>query len=203
MRRVDEEIRGFDVAVDNPLSVEVDESGEDLAGYLGEQALEEIWRPSREPPSIAKDLDLTTDLTSNSVLVVAIDHLESEDAVGVPMTNHPYGAAAAASDAADALEVGEAWCGQRLSCARRGHRWCSGGGGGRDGDRGVALGHRRVRSDRRRGRVAGAGGPPGLITSGGKNQRMLEQRKPYKEPSKGTATFNEVSQHIAAKRKME
>lgn len=55
----------------------------------------------------AEDLNLTADLAANVVVVVAVDDLQRVDAPRGTVPHHPDGAASAAADATDPLEVGE------------------------------------------------------------------------------------------------
>lgn len=96
---IDEEIRGFDVAVDDTLAVEIGEAGEDLAGYVGEErfggdsatvegaavhvlekdldlagvVVEAVAAYDEGVVSCAEDLDLAVDLAPDRIFVVAVN----------------------------------------------------------------------------------------------------------------------------------
>lgn len=56
---------------------------------------------------VAEDLDLAADLEADGVIMVAVDDLEGVVFAGGPVEDFVDGAAAAAADAVDSLQLGE------------------------------------------------------------------------------------------------
>lgn len=55
--------------------------------------------------NVAKDLDLTADLTSHRFLVIPIDHLQSKEPAGQPVDHLVNGPSGSASDSVNPLEL--------------------------------------------------------------------------------------------------
>ncbi|KAL0916700.1 hypothetical protein M5K25_014229 [Dendrobium thyrsiflorum] len=127
--------------MDDLLAMEVSETGEDLVGDLGKEAfrrylfaiegsaihkLEEdldltgvvVHAVASDHEGVvgrSKDLDLAADLAAYCLFMVSVDDFECEDSTSGAVADHINRAAAAAADAADAFEVGEAWGGEGLT----------------------------------------------------------------------------------------
>ena len=131
--RVDQEVRRLDVAVHDVPPVQVSEPPQDLAGQIRQLVLLRDVLPFERAfvhelqqdldlavvvvhvvalhnvriVHVAEDLDLAVDLATHRLLVVAVDHLEREDAVRWAVDDLVDGAAAPAADAVEALQLRE------------------------------------------------------------------------------------------------
>lgn len=131
--RIDEQIGGLDVPMNNPPSVEVAESGENLAGEIREGGFVRHVGPFQRSSvhvleedlnlaivigqtvafnhvgvvDVAEDLDLATHLEADGVLVVAVNHLQSIELARRTVEDLVDRAAAPTPDAVDALQLGE------------------------------------------------------------------------------------------------
>lgn len=119
--------------MNNLSAVEVIETGEDLTSEIGQggfvrdvcafkgstvHVLEEdlnlagviehvVTLDDVEVIDVTKNLDFSTDLTTNFVFMVSVDNFESEVAAGGAMEDFVNGSTAAASDSIDTVELGE------------------------------------------------------------------------------------------------
>ena len=131
--RVDQKIRGFDIAVDDLPPVEIGEAAEDLPGQIGEGLLVPDVLALQRPAvhvleqdldlavvvvhvvalddvgviDVAEYFDLAADLAAHGVIVVAVNHLERVDPARRAVYGLVDGASGSAPDAVGAHELGE------------------------------------------------------------------------------------------------